>query len=854
MLTSAATVVFGIVPSPLIDFSTHAGEGDRQHARAQLTPRECSAARPLPLGLRGAIARQGRNSSRVGGGRGTFGTDAGRMAIWSTTALAAVVTRSRRADPVLPHCPNPLPPVGEFLGRRVPPSRRSAAASASARPARISLGSGVSRTVRCVLHHVTLEVAAGGRRPVRGAARRDRVRAGTGAELAGRRLPLVRALRHAGPPGPRRQRRRHRPSAMRRSSSRRSSRRSSGSQRTRLRRLRAPPALGIAAGRRRGAGRAPHRAHGDAAWASGFRSRDSHFAARLRSIVGPLNYPVETFTEAERIALEPHFSNLDRPVFALTNLPETVKGALFARYSRYQGTLRRLYLDEFAADTPEGARPFDGAEGERAAQLYERIFIGYGDDSVAQLGGGHLACEWVSNVLTKVLQRGRLAAYLEQSTRYIPYDAPMSRGPRAGRAGQLALLARRGARARSSAPRWTRSSRSTRRRSSRCAPGPRSAGRAATSRRAPGSARSRPRRSTCFAGSCRRRPSPTSASTPPGRPTSSCCSGSPPPRSPRPARSARWPIEELGAIIPSFISRVGRPERGGEWISYLEQRRADTERWVARLGLDRRGGSDAPTVELIHVDGDEDQLLAASPVRGDRAAGERDRQPDRHARSDRAGGHARRPRRRARQPSPPPGPRLGGGSLPLRDRLRLRRLPRHAAASDADLPVAVARPRPRRGGSRGGGRGRCRRRVRPRAGDLPERVPPARGGGDAGGRALRALPRLPDPVRARHERPRGDARLRASLRPRGSPDLPRRRPGDARADRRRPSGDRRRHAPRRLDLRAAPGADHERDPHAPKTCRARPDAPDAFKGAGRGDRSAKRRIPSGLSTYPRMLL
>ena len=66
-------------------------------------------------------------------------------------------------------------------------------------------------------------------------------------------------------------------------------------------------------------------------------------------------YPVETFTEAERAALEPHFTNLDRPVFALVNLPETVKGALFARYSRYQGTLRRLYLDEFAQDAEAGA-------------------------------------------------------------------------------------------------------------------------------------------------------------------------------------------------------------------------------------------------------------------------------------------------------------------------------------------------------------------------------------------------------------------------------------------------------------------------------------------------------------------
>src|SRR3712207_2077487 len=142
-----------------------------------------------------------------------------------------------------------------------------------------------------------------------------------------------------------------------------------------------------------------------------------------------MEYPVEAFTPQERAALAPHFTNLDRPVFALVNLPETVKGALFARYSRYQGTLRRMYLDEFAGDLEAGAAAtFDGAEGERARKLYERIFLGYGDDSVAQLGGAHIATEWVSNVMTKLLQRGRLAAYLEQSTRYIPYDSPMPAG------------------------------------------------------------------------------------------------------------------------------------------------------------------------------------------------------------------------------------------------------------------------------------------------------------------------------------------------------------------------------------------------------------------------------------------
>jgi thymidylate synthase ThyX len=145
-----------------------------------------------------------------------------------------------------------------------------------------------------------------------------------------------------------------------------------------------------------------------------------------------VQYPVESFSDSERALLEAHCSNLDRPVFALIDLPETLKGALFARYSRYPGTLRRLLIDEFAGDLPErgaGPQPDEPHEAGRAAQLYERIFVGYGDDSVAQLGGAHVACEWVSNVLTKVLQRPRLGAYLEQSTRYIAYDAPMPTPP-----------------------------------------------------------------------------------------------------------------------------------------------------------------------------------------------------------------------------------------------------------------------------------------------------------------------------------------------------------------------------------------------------------------------------------------
>src|SRR5437773_7596405 len=142
-----------------------------------------------------------------------------------------------------------------------------------------------------------------------------------------------------------------------------------------------------------------------------------------------LEYVREDFTEEERAILAPHFTNLDGPVFALINLPETVKGALFARYSRSAKSLRRLFLDEFSEDVADRreANVADVAT-DRADRLYARVLNEYGDDSVAQLGGAHLACEGVSNILTKVLEWGRLMAYLEQSTRYVPYtDRPNGR-------------------------------------------------------------------------------------------------------------------------------------------------------------------------------------------------------------------------------------------------------------------------------------------------------------------------------------------------------------------------------------------------------------------------------------------
>lgn len=145
-----------------------------------------------------------------------------------------------------------------------------------------------------------------------------------------------------------------------------------------------------------------------------------------------MSYVVEQFSEHEAKLLAPYVTNLDRPVFVLVNLAEVTKGALFARYSRTNKSLRRLLLDEFL--DADGALLSHGETADAAADrvgvakaegLYERVLSDYGDDSVAQLGFAHVACEQVSNVLTKVIERGRLAAYLEQSTRYLPFDTPL---------------------------------------------------------------------------------------------------------------------------------------------------------------------------------------------------------------------------------------------------------------------------------------------------------------------------------------------------------------------------------------------------------------------------------------------
>ena len=141
-------------------------------------------------------------------------------------------------------------------------------------------------------------------------------------------------------------------------------------------------------------------------------------------------YATEEWTAEEADVLRRYFTNLDSPVFALVNLPEVVKGALFARYSRSGKSLRRLFLDEFVGDLDvSGDHSVDATVGlARAEQLYDKVFFEYGDDSVAQLGGVHLACEQASNLLTKAIEWSRLMSYMEKSTRYVAYDARLPNG------------------------------------------------------------------------------------------------------------------------------------------------------------------------------------------------------------------------------------------------------------------------------------------------------------------------------------------------------------------------------------------------------------------------------------------
>jgi thymidylate synthase ThyX len=326
-----------------------------------------------------------------------------------------------------------------------------------------------------------------------------------------------------------------------------------------------------------------------------------------------VEYPVDTLAADERALLAPHVTNLDLPVFTLIGLPETVKGALFARYSRYPGTLRRLMVDEFAEDLAAagGGRTSTAAEspeGGRAAQLYERIFLGYGDDSVAQLGGAHVACEWASNILTKILQRPRLAAYLEQSTRYIAYDAPIDgtrfryyRDPALGPEYETAMdaLFESYGSALPVVSTWAAQAFPVGDGESPAAHARAIKAKALDLLRGLLPAASLSHMGIYASGQTYEQLILHLLAHP----------------LPEAREYGTMILRELQPVIGSFLTRVERRDRGGRWIEHLTARAAAGERWAGRLGLGGRTGEDdsrqGPSVRLLHVDGSEQDLLCA---------------------------------------------------------------------------------------------------------------------------------------------------------------------------------------------------------------------------------------------------
>jgi thymidylate synthase ThyX len=321
-------------------------------------------------------------------------------------------------------------------------------------------------------------------------------------------------------------------------------------------------------------------------------------------------YVPEDFTSHEEDVLRRYFTNLDGPVFALVNLPEVVKGALFARYSRSAKSLRRLFLDEFVNDLDiEGDESIDATVGlSRAEDLYEKVFLEYGDDSVAQLGGVHLACEQASNILTKILEWGRLMSYLEQSTRYISYDARLGGRYRFHR--DPAILV---------SPLGTRYVGDM----DRMFDAYSSAVNTVTNHVRDTIARDPDDSEFIYRQATRAKALDATRGMLPAASLSNLgmygtgqayealllrMAAHPLPEA---QNYATLMLHELRKVVPSFLRRVDIPERGGRWIDYLATTRADTTELVQQLF----GGvpvEPAPEVQLVDFDPEaEDKLLAA---------------------------------------------------------------------------------------------------------------------------------------------------------------------------------------------------------------------------------------------------
>lgn len=147
----------------------------------------------------------------------------------------------------------------------------------------------------------------------------------------------------------------------------------------------------------------------------------------------------ENFSQQQTKILNRYVTNTTSNIFCLRNLPEVIKGALFSRYSRSSLGLRSLLLKEFimSEETAFNAIVSSMVKSEsddrdvedqimaikKAQNFYDRILDGYGDDSIGELGGGHLALENISMLAAKVIEDCRIGGSpLEKSTRYIYFD------------------------------------------------------------------------------------------------------------------------------------------------------------------------------------------------------------------------------------------------------------------------------------------------------------------------------------------------------------------------------------------------------------------------------------------------
>ena len=203
----------------------------------------------------------------------------------------------------------------------------------------------------------------------------------------------------------------------------------------------------------------------------------------------------------------------------------------------------------------------------RAEELYDRVFFEYGDDSVAQLGGVHLACEQASNLLTKVLEWGRLMAYLEQSTRYIAYDTRLGGRYRYYRDPEV-LGSELGTPLRRRHGPAVRHLRRAGAGDGRLLPGAVPEGRRPTPTSCT-ARRSGPRPSTRCGACCPPRRCRTSASTAPARATRRCCCACASHPLPEARAYADLMLTELRKVIPSFLKRVDLDDRGVAWSTYL---------------------------------------------------------------------------------------------------------------------------------------------------------------------------------------------------------------------------------------------------------------------------------------------